>query len=165
MNLAIDVYYNNNNAKIVGIIFENWEATDALKIITTSLDKINDYEPGYFYKRELPCIMKLLKLIDMNTIDIIIIDGYVYLESINSPGLGLHLYKTLEKKYPIIGVAKTYYHNSIAEKIYRGKSKTPLYITSVGIKPSEAMKYIETMYGNYRIPKLLKLLDQKTREI
>ena len=166
MKLAIDVYYyNENKAKIVGIIFENWESPEPAKIITKAFDKAAEYESGKFYKRELPCIMELLKCIDMDSIDTIIVDGYVYLETIDSPGLGLHLYNTLERKYPIIGVAKTYYHNSIAEKIYRGKSKIPLYITSAGIAPNEAMRCIETMYGNYRIPKLLKLLDQKTKEI
>ena len=166
MKLAVDVYYyHENKAKIVGIIFEDWKSPEPAKIITKAFDEVAEYESGNFYKRELPCIMELLKFIDMGTIDIIIVDGYVYLETIDSPGLGLHLYNTLEKQYPIIGVAKTYYHNSIAGILYRGKSKTPLYITSAGIGLNEAMRCIETMYGNYRIPKLLKLLDQKTREI
>jgi deoxyribonuclease V len=166
MLLAVDVYYyDENKAKTVGIIFEKWESQEPTKILTKVLDKVPEYEPGSFYKRELPCIIELLKIIDMSNIDIIIIDGYVYLEQIDSPGLGLHLYNFLGKKYTIIGVAKTYYQENIAEKIYRGKSKIPLYITSIGIEPSEAMKCIETMYGSYRIPKLLKLLDQKTKEI
>jgi len=166
MKLAIDVYYyNENKAKIAGILFEDWEATEPLKIVSTNFDRVKNYEPGNFYKRELPCIMELLKLIDMDTVDIIIIDGYVYLENQNSPGLGLHLYNTLEKKIPVIGVAKTYFHKSIAEKTFRGKSQTPLYITSVGLETDKAANLIKNMHGNHRIPKLLKLLDQETRKI
>ena len=165
MKLAIDVYYyNDHKAKIVGVLFDDWKAALPAEIITTSFDKVNDYESGSFYKRELPCIMELLKLVNMNIIDIIIVDGYVYLESIDNPGLGLRLYDALDGKYSIIGVAKTYFHNTIAEKIYRGNSKTPLYITSVGMEANEAGKCIQDMHGNYRIPKLLKLLDQKTKE-
>jgi deoxyinosine 3'endonuclease (endonuclease V) len=165
MKLAIDAYYNNiNEAKVVGLIFEDWNAIEPNKIVTTSVKDVQKYEPGKFYKRELPCIMKLLELINMEVVEVIIIDGYVYLDDINKPGLGFHLYEKLNKKYPIIGVAKTYYYNNIALKICRGQSKTPLYITSIGININDAGNNIKNMYGEYRMPKLLKLLDKETKE-
>lgn len=165
MKLAIDVYYYENKAQVAGVLFDNWESEEPIKVITTTFDNVAGYKAGRFYERELPCIMELLKLIDINSIDTIIVDGYVYLENMNSPGLGLHLYNILERKCHIIGVAKTYYHNNIGVKVLRGKSKAPLYITSIGIEPKEAGKHIENMFGNYRMPKLLKLLDQKTKNI
>ena len=166
MKLAIDVYYyGTGKAKTVGIIFDKWESVEPVQIITKFTDGVNEYESGKFYKRELPCIIELLELINMKNIDAIIVDGYVYLENMSTPGLGLHLYNTIERKIPIIGVAKTYYHTNIAEKIFRGKSKTPLYINSVGIETGEAVKYIKNMYGDYRIPKLLQLLDSETKKV
>jgi len=166
MKLAIDVYYfNRSNAKAVGVCFREWESVEPAEIFTTNIDNVDEYESGNFYKRELPCIIKLLELINMENIDAIIVDGYVYLENMSTPGLGLHLYNTIERKIPIIGVAKTYYHTNIAEKIFGGKSKTPLYITSVGIEVGEAVKCIKNMYGDYRIPKLLQLLDSETKKV
>ena len=164
MKLAIDVYYfNENNTKAVGVCFQEWESPEPAEIFTNNLDNAEKYEPGNFYKRELPCIIKLLELINTENIDVIIIDGYVYLEDMSIPGLGLHLYNAIERKIPIIGVAKTYYHTNIAEKILRGKSKTPLYITSAGMEAGEAAGCIKNMYGDYRIPKLLQLLDRETK--
>jgi len=166
MKLAIDVYYyGTGKAKTVGIIFDKWESVEPVQIITKLTDGVNEYESGKFYKRELPCIIELLKLINMKTIDMIIIDGYVYLDKLDSYGLGMHLYNVLEREYSIIGVAKTYFHNNIAEKLYRGNSKVPLYITSVGIEQKQASSFIGNMYGNYRIPKLLKILDRETKII
>ena len=96
----------------------------------------------------------------------IIIDGYVYLDDFNKLGLGGHLYKSINEKIPIIGVAKTNFATNKLNKVelLRGKSKNPLYITSIGIDINTAKEYISKMFGEYRIPKLLKELDQLTKE-
>ena len=61
MILAIDVdYRDNNTAKAAGIVFENWTDEFPKATITTIISPIADYEPGQFYKRELPCILALL---------------------------------------------------------------------------------------------------------
>lgn len=66
---------------------------------------------------------------------------------------------------PIIGVAKSNYGtaNRFSEKVYRGNSSTPLYITSVGVVASIAAKYVQSMDGKFRIPALLKKLDKLTK--
>ena len=76
----------------------------------------------------------------------------------------MHLYNSLAGKMPIIGVAKTYFHENSAVEVFRGTSKKPLYITSVGMETSEAAMYIRNMHGDFRMPKLLKLLDIETRK-
>jgi len=164
MKLAIDVYYDSCKAKVVGVIFDEWESEEPCEIITELIDQVEDYEAGQFYKRELPCILKLLEKVDMGVIDTIIIDGYVYLGDTTKAGLGMHLYNSLVVKIPIIGVAKTYFHKNSAVEVLRGTSKTPLYITSVGIETSEAAICIRNMHGDFRMPKLLKLLDSETRK-
>ena len=64
------------------------------------------YIPGSFYKRELPCILSLLS--DINeTVDTIIVDGYVSLGS--RPGLGQHIKDEIEPRVAVIGVAKNYF--------------------------------------------------------
>lgn len=167
MLLAIDVYYFDGKAKVVGILFEKWNDYIAKEIVITYLDKINEYEPGNFYKRELPCIIQLLQSIDLSKIEAIIIDGYVFIDNFGGKGLGAHLFEKLKENTPVIGVAKTSFFDvkkSILE-VFRGKSKNPLYISSIGIDNSTAADYINKMHGEYRIPTLLKFLDKETRKI
>ena len=166
MKIAIDVYYTNNKAKSVGIIFKNWEDTQPYNIISSHTTNPFEYESGRFYKRELPCIIELMELVDMNQIHTIIVDGYVYLDDDKKPGLGYYVYKNFESKIPVIGVAKTAFHDNktYVMSIYRGKSQKPLFVSSIGIETPAAAKYIQSMSGEYRIPYLLKLMDSKTRE-
>lgn len=162
MKLALDVYYYEDKAKTVGLLFQDWEDKEQINIVEHFSYNIADYESGSFYKRELPCILGLLESLDLSEIDTIIIDGYVYLNE-HKKGLGLHLYERLPPHINIIGVAKKSFIDADAIKVLRGESNNPLYITSVGIDPAIAAECIKKMDGNYRMPTLLKLLDQETR--
>ncbi|GAA3410627.1 endonuclease V [Paenibacillus hodogayensis] len=166
MIVAVDVYYEENKAKSVGVIFQSWEDSKPLEIITSYTENPPEYEPGFFYKRELPCIRELLKGTDINQIHTIVVDGYVYLNDEKKPGLGHYVYTDFAGEIPVIGVAKSAFHDNEAfvQKVYRGNSSKPLYITSVGMELAVAAKHIRSMYGAYRFPHLLKLLDQQTKE-
>ena len=117
-------------------------------------------------KRELPVIISLLSSITISIVDTIVVDGYVNLGNKSLKGLGAYLYDYLNKKLPIVGVAKTKFgpSNNITREILRGNSKKPLYITSAGIELSKASSCILKMHGDYRIPYIPKLVDLKTRE-
>jgi deoxyribonuclease V len=39
-----------------------------------------------------------------------------------------------------------------------------LYVTAMGISSEEAKSLIETMHGQYRIPTMLKLVDQLSKQ-
>jgi deoxyribonuclease V len=166
MILAFDTYYYDDQAKTVCITFKNWADTLPDNTYIDITDNVAEYEPGAFYKRELPCILNTLKKIDLSQVDIIIIDGFVFLDDDNKPGLGNYLYKALEKKIPVIGVAKTNFAQIHKNKraLLRGKSVKPLFITSIGIDLDLATEKIKTMHGEYRIPDLLKDLDRLTKE-
>lgn len=165
MILAIDVdYRENSTANVAGILFKKGEDEKPYKTITKKVENIASYESGQFYKRELPCILALLKEIKEENLDYIIVDGYVFLNE-NKKGLGAYLYDAIEQKIPIIGVAKNAYSNILEEThIYRGESKKALFITSVGINLEEAKKRIKDMHGEYRNPTLLKEVDQACRK-
>lgn len=167
MIFAVDVYYKENIAKSVGLLFKKWSDSEPFEIVSSYTQDPQEYEPGHFYKRELPCIMELLKHTNIKAIDIIIIDGYVYLSNDKKAGLGYHLYTCLNKKIPVIGVAKTAFYsnsgNEIVMETYRGKSSKPLFITAEGIELDFAAGCIKEMHGEYRIPTLLKLLDTHTK--
>jgi deoxyinosine 3'endonuclease (endonuclease V) len=163
---AFDTYYFDNIAKTVCISFRNWDDEKQVNVFSEEIEIKSDYISGKFYKRELPCLLSLISKLDIKKGDIIIVDGYVTLNSENKKGLGSYLYEELNQQYPVIGVAK----NEFSEKddnriaILRGSSQKPLFITSKGIDIELASSYIRDMKGNFRFPDLLKKLDQLTRE-
>ena len=166
MILAIDVHYREEFAKAVSIEFENWNDKSPTKINESFIRNVEEYISGEFYKRELPCIIKILEKTNTKKLDIIIIDGFVVLDDTGKAGLGKYLYETLNREIPIIGVAKRGFVNNEKNvlKIKRGKSEKPLYITSIGFDLNEAATKIKNMTGEFRIPDLLRILDRKTKE-
>ena len=130
-----------------------------------AIKDIAPYIPGQFYKRELPCILKVLEKSDLSKASLIIVDGYVILNDEGKAGLGHYVYEALDRKIPVVGVAKKSFHDNQKNviKVFRGVSKNPLYITSIGINLAEAAEQVKNMAGDYRFPELLKILDQETK--
>jgi deoxyinosine 3'endonuclease (endonuclease V) len=166
MLAAFDTYYTGSKAKTIGVLFEQWQDEKPAQVLTDILEDVPEYEPGAFYKRELPCILSILKQIDQGTLTGIIIDGFVVLDDAGKPGLGAHLYEHLGRTIPVIGVAKTNFATNILNKraVVRGESIKPLYITAAGFSPDEAAACVQAMHGPYRVPSILKYLDMLTRE-
>ena len=170
MILAVDVqYHKDGTATVAGVLFKNFTYTDVVHTLTKKIDHVEAYEPGFFYKRELPCILSLLEEIDIfeYPIKTIVIDGYVTLGSDNHDGLGMHLYNALNQSISVVGVAKTPYPEmNIQSIIYRGKSNKPLYVTvTPDLDLKKMASFISDMRGKHRIPTLLKLADQLARGI
>jgi deoxyribonuclease V len=166
MILALDTYYKNDKAKTVCIAFQHWTDDQPADVLTEELDHVEAYQPGAFYKRELPCILSILKKTNLQNTEAVIIDGYVLLDDSGKHGLGGYLYEALDRKIPVIGVAKTNFANNILHKaeVCRGDSQRPLYVTTLGIPLAIARNHIRSMHGVYRIPTLLKTLDMLTRQ-
>lgn len=165
MILATDVYYYDNCAKAVGVLF-NWEDKTAKKVITTYINQVEEYVSGEFYKRELPCIIDIINQININVIETIIIDGHIYINNKLDYGLGGKLYQALDSKVPIIGIAKKPFakNKETVQKIYRGESEKPLHVSSIGMPLGNAVEKVNTLKGDYRIPTILKQLDIITKE-
>ena len=166
MIVALDVFYFADFAVASGVLFRIWEdATESASCV----EKVNgislaDYVPGEFYKRELPCLRRVIDKLDCLP-TVIVIDGYVTLDAAGRPGLGMHLWESLAQKVPIIGVAKNRFAGIPTEsELYRGQSQRPLYVTAVGVPLDEAKTHIGSMHGKYRIPTLLKRVDQLSRQ-
>lgn len=163
MNLAVDVHYRQKNAIAAGVLFTNWHSCEAAQELITQMPSVANYEPGQFYKRELPCILELLKQVKPLP-DCIVIDGYVYLGGDEKPGLGKHLYNALNGQCAIIGVAKSRFAGTpVTAELFRRDSSRPLYVTSVGIGQTEAKQFIKAMCGKSRLPTLLKKVDRLCR--
>ena len=165
MIVALDVYYRQEEAKAVGVAFEAWQSTTLISKHEVTLAGLQPYEPGAFYKRELPCLLAALEQINLTEVEYLVIDGYVVLDDHGRPGLGWYLNQHLEEKIPVVGVAKTRFYNSGSQvaAVLRGQSKSPLYITSAGIHVDAAASFIEKMAGPFRMPTLLQELDSLTR--
>ncbi len=163
MNLAIDVDYKSSGAHIAGVAFSSWYDSKPSAIYTSRLTDVADYEPGNFFKRELPCILRLLQEHNL-TPDSIIIDGFVYLDGHKKPGLGKYLHESLNGETTVIGVAKRHFVSVPSQcRIYRGHSGKPLYVTAAGIALDTAKEHILSMHGDYRMPDLLKKVDMICR--
>ncbi|SHG90914.1 endonuclease V [Pedobacter caeni] len=165
MILALDSYYPDN-AYTICLSFENWNDPAPKEIFTEITPLADEYEPGFFYKRELPCILSMLKKINLENVETIVIDGFVTLDDSGKLGLGGYLHETLNRKIPIIGVAKNDFKSLIHHKrlVYRGTSSKPLYVTAAGMEVEVAAKLIKSMHGDFRIPTLLKELDVLTKK-
>jgi len=125
--LAIDVQYTENTAFVAGICFEDWRSSQPCGEYVSVVCEVAEYQPGFFYRRELPCILKLIEEHDLRPTTIVI-DGYVFLDGTEKPGLGKHLHEALNQSVTVIGVAKKAFSGiPEAHALLRGKSQKPLY--------------------------------------
>jgi deoxyribonuclease V len=164
MNLAVDVGYRDNRAWVAGILFRDWGDAHPTAERVVECEVTSDYRPGEFFRRELPCIQRLLREIDP-PVDCIVVDGYVYLGSERRPGIGKHLFDALGQQTAVIGVAKTTFRDTPdTTAVFRGQSTRPLYVTAAGIPEDLARQRIRAMQGKHRIPTLLQRADRLCRQ-
>lgn len=167
MLLALDVHYRTDHAQSVCIAFEKWEDTVPLRTHTVIINEVAEYEPGAFYKRELPCLLAVLAHFDLNEVEAIIVDGYVFLDDSGKWGLGAWLFDALNQRVPVIGVAKTRFQSlttpSLVAEVLRGESQNPLFITVIGADLPNIAEKVQKMSGPYRMPELLKKVDELSR--
>jgi len=163
MLACLDVDYRTDATVAACVLFREWaEATEAAHVVESG-PPAEPYEPGQFYRRELPHLLKVLASVQ-EPLEALVIDGYVWLGE-ERPGLGAHLYEALGRRLPVIGVAKTAFHSShLAVPVLRGQSQRPLFVTAVGMDFHAAAQCIQRMHGDSRLPTLLKRVDRLCRE-
>jgi len=163
MMACLDVAYHGLEANVAAVLFRSWSDSTGRREIVTRVAPVEDYLPGQFYRRELPCLLALLALIE-EPLETLIVDGYVWLGKEGLPGLGAHLYEALGGAAAVIGVAKSRFAGAMgAVPVLRGGSCRPLQVTAAGLDVRVAARCIETMHGKHRIPTLLKRADQLSR--
>ncbi len=162
MIVCVDVDYREAEVVAAAVGFTRWTDEHAIaEVVVTSDAPPAPYEPGRFYRRELPHLVGVLALLPP-PLDAVIVDGYVWLGEGNA-GLGAHLHAALGGATAVIGVAKTAYAGADAIEVVRGTSARPLYVTAVGVDANEAAEHVRTMHGEHRIPTLLRRVDQLCR--
>ena len=158
---AVDVHYERHGgarAALVTSIVPTFSLPGSEYI--AHIAQVAPYEPGFLYKRELPCIRTVLAR--TTGLDLLIIDGYATLDENGRPGLGAHAAEELG--IPVIGVAKTFFRTAThAAAVVRGAATRPLYVTSVGVEISDAADIVRAMAGPHRIPDALARVDRLAR--
>ena len=158
--VCVDVDYRPACAVAAAVWFRGWDAATPDSETTCVVRGVPDYEPGAFFRRELPCLLAVLPL--SPAADIVIVDGYAWLGP-GRPGLGAHLFDALGRTTPVVGVAKTRFRSADAVPVVRGASTSPLFVTAAGCDAHEAAALVRSMAGPYRVPDLLTRADRLAR--
>lgn len=163
MIAIVDVDYREDHAVAACVLAREWTDSETCGEWTVKIVDVEPYSPGEFFRRELPCLLAVLRKVAEPAF--IVIDGYVWLGP-KQFGLGAHLHDELNQIPAVIGVAKTRFHSAdvVAVPLQRGTSKTPLWITSAGIDAHAAAEAVRSMHGEHRIPTLIKRADRLSRE-
>ena len=160
----LDVAYAAEAAGVACVLAESWTAAAPAAELSKQVAGIPaNYEPGRFYQRELPLLQALIDGLDVRP-SVFVIDGYVWLGAEDKPGLGAHLFESVGRAIPVVGVAKNPYRDDTwSAQVRRGKSRHPLFVTSAGLYQRRAADLVLGMHGKHRIPTLLQRVDHLAR--
>jgi deoxyribonuclease V len=164
MLACVDVDYREGGAVAACVLFRSWTDAAPASELVECITRVEPYQPGSFYRRELPCLLSVLGSV-ADPLEAVVVDGYVWLDAGLAPGLGAHLHRALGGRCPVVGVAKTRFAGSdgVARPVFRGGSRRALYVTAAGMDADEAAGHIREMHGLFRIPTLLRRVDQLCR--
>jgi len=164
---CVDVDYREDRdppqAVAACVVFDGWAAEAPAEEQVETIDQIAPYVPGQLYRRELPCLLAVLRRVT-RPLEMIVVDGYAVLDARGRPGLGAHLFEALNRRTPVVGVAKNFFRDSAAIEVHRGDSRRPLYVSATGLDPRVAAAGVARMSGPHRLPTLLKRVDRLCRD-
>lgn len=163
MKAVLDVHYGGDRAGAACVMFGQWTDGAPQQVFRAATPLPAPYLAGRFYRRELPCLLAVLQQAG-RVFDTVVIDGYVHLDPRVGKGLGLHLHEALAGASVVIGVAKN--PLKIAARfvpVYRGRSRRPLFVSSMGCPLQRAADAVARMHGDHRIPTMLRAADREAR--
>jgi hypothetical protein len=70
----VDVDYKGTAARAACVLAESWEAEFSLSTYIQDIDSVELYEPGHFYRRELPCLLPVLQTLP-SLPETVVVDG------------------------------------------------------------------------------------------
>jgi deoxyribonuclease V len=158
---AVDVYYPpSGGARTAVVVATDPAFATVVDERVAWLAQVAPYEPGLFFRRELPATRAVLD--GVQGLDLLIVDGYVDLDPAGRPGLGARVHD--EIGVPVIGVAKTAFRSAThAATVHRGTATRPLYVTAAGLTVEHAARLVASMAGPHRLPDALRRVDRLSR--
>jgi deoxyribonuclease V len=162
MIAILDVHYAPTHARVACVLARDWADPASCEERTKDVTTFGAYEPGNFRARELPPLLALLADLPARP-QVVVVDGYVWLDAAGKAGLGGHLHAALGGDVAVVGVAKTRFRGAPALEVVRGASARPLFVTSAGLDPAVAASHVARMHGAFRLPTLLGRADRLSR--
>jgi deoxyribonuclease V len=161
---CVDVDYRADCVVAACVGFAHWtDAAPSFEVVAPSRTAAAPYEPGQFYRREMPYLLDVLQRLPALP-RVIVVDGFVWLGE-GVPGLGARLYEALHHRAGIVGIAKRPYQEThIGVPVLRGESRLPLFVSAAGIGLDDAAGGVAAMHGRYRVPTLIKRVDRLARD-
>jgi [ribosomal protein S5]-alanine N-acetyltransferase len=162
MLICVDVDYAPAETRTACVGFHGWQSEGAAhEWVDRSSEVAAPYRAGRFFERELPFVLGAVSRLKAPPAAMIV-DGYVELGP-GKPGLGARLHEAMESHPVVIGVAKKAFAGAPSVEVLRGRSKTPLYVTAVGVDAAVAAGWVKSMHGAHRLPTLLQRVDHLAR--
>ena len=163
MLACVDVDYRDGDEAVAAcLVFEAWSDPEPLERHAVRVPDVEPYQPGAFFRRELPCVLAVLGQVERE-LEVVVVDGYVWLDG-ERPGLGAHLYEALGRGAAVVGVAKSAFSGANGVEVRRGDSARPLFVSAAGMDVAEAAQHVRCMHGPHRLPTLLKAVDRHARD-
>ncbi|GLY14072.1 endonuclease V [Kineosporia sp. NBRC 101677] len=159
---AVDVGYPpSGGARAALVLSDSPEFARITGTRVSMVDEVAPYEPGQFYKRELPAVRAVLaELTELP--HLLVVDGFVDLDPAGTPGMGRYVHR--EFGITVVGVAKTAFRTAEhALEVRRGASARPLHVTAAGMPPEDAATLVQRLSGPHRIPDALRAVDRLSR--
>jgi deoxyribonuclease V len=164
MLYALDVDYRDDGTARAALVgFGAWDDARAAHESVVRVAETAAYEPGAFYRRELPCLLAALRDAPSPPA-VLVVDGHAWLRALDDPGLGARLWEALGRAAPVVGVAKQAFQSGVAVPVRRGGSENPLWVTAAGMDARDACERVAIMHGAHRLPTLLKRVDRACRD-
>jgi deoxyribonuclease V len=156
----VDVHYLAPGGARAAVVVSGDATFSAVVAENTVVCQVMAYQPGEFYRRELPPLRAVLR--GVAGLNLLVVDGYADLDPSGRPGPGAHAHA--EFGVPVIGVAKSAFAAAThAVPVLRGASARPLFVTSVGLPRADAADLVRRMAGRFRLPDALRRVDTLAR--
>jgi deoxyribonuclease V len=165
--LSTDVAYHDGTGYGVGVVFHGCFDDTPADVIEVIVKDVGEYTPGEFYKRELKVLMAIYEEFTKRYEKpplVVFVDAYVDLGE--KKGCGQYFAEATEDASIVIGIAKNPYTpaDAVTEKVLRGSSTRPLYVTSTIIPKEDAGTLVKMLHGSNRHPTLIKKTDMLTKD-
>lgn len=158
---AVDVHYLlSGGARAAAVLAADATFGQVLAERTALVSEVPPYQPGEFYRRELPPLREVL--LGLDSLALLVVDGYVDLDPSGRPGLGAYAREAFG--VTVIGIAKTVFQGAThAVPVLRGSSARPVLVTAGGMPRDDAADLVRRMAGSFRMPDALRRADQLAR--
>ena len=157
MKLVVAVHREGPQASVAAVAFDSWDAAEGTR---TYLSRHADADKAARGEPDLRTVRAIQQLLAEHRLEpeLILLDAFVHLDGLGTPGEGDHLFQALGGRVPIVGASKKGLPGLSAQfQVIREEEAPPLFVTCAGIDIGAAKARLRSMHGRKRVPTLMKL--------